>query len=169
MFRHARPTRRPGAGTALKVETTGVVLVAALKSAVAEPNKAFWGLYNAKVFAPPVWELAENLCPRHSIATLQKRSSINQDQRQRKFNGQPDTRKPYCKPRKYKKCVVSVSTFYVESVEFDKSKSQFNQEREQTSRAAIQSAQMRTSSSPVAVKSSTCHCGLPLSSSSSIA
>ena len=57
-----------------------------------------------------------------------------------------------------------------EFVDFHKPQRLFNQERERTSRIAIQSAQMGSSiSTPDAVTSSTFHCGLSSSSSSSIA
>ena len=49
-----RSATAPGAGTALKVEITGVNSVAALKSALEAPNKAFSGLYKAKRFTPPI-------------------------------------------------------------------------------------------------------------------
>ena len=63
-----RSATAPGAGTALKVEITGVNSVAVLKSALEAPNKAFSGLYKENKFTPPIWGLAENVMKANQLS-----------------------------------------------------------------------------------------------------
>jgi hypothetical protein len=50
------------------MEITGVNSVAALKSALEAPNKAFSGLYKANKFTPPIWGLAENVMKANQLS-----------------------------------------------------------------------------------------------------